>query len=276
MTDFLKGQNPLESQMAYNSTMNKRIVLSCMIIASVFIVFQLNGRNFKLNSSGLPNFTTNSSNEKTHTTISGVIGREAKTHTKSQRSETTTTGKGGRFNGHIGQVIDTNGELNDETLESFGLNTAQIDSLKRDFSQISKQISDEISEYFMQHCEEEMTADGSYVYVLHGSKDFAESMQTKMETSLSKSINLGLSGSQLAGLITEQLKGKALLSFGAYDMIGDSYRGINSVGKWEDGILINSSGPGMIDYYRKNGWPSGNDIHQSTGKAIFHTMHKTR
>ncbi|RYD66334.1 MAG: hypothetical protein EOP83_05310 [Verrucomicrobiaceae bacterium] len=163
--------------------------------------------------------------------------------------------------------------MDEAVLESHGLSKAQIDAAKEVLYEISK----EISEHFIKNCSEERGRDGSFIYVLKGDADLSAALENKARTRLGEVIGSDSSGAHLAGQITEGLRNRALLNFGADDMIGAEFRGISREGTgWEDGILINGKMPGMIDYYRKNGWPDGANIHESGGRAIFHAIKKAR
>jgi len=171
------------------------------------------------------------------------------------------------------EVINDDGELDEATLESHGLSRAQIDAAK----EVLNEISNEISEHFVKNCSEERAPDGSFIYVLKGDADLSAALENKVRTRLGEVIGSGSSGADLAGQITEGVKGRALLNFGADDMVAAEYREVNRRGTgWEDGILINGKMPGMIDYYRKNGWPHGANIHESGGKAIFRPIKKAQ
>ncbi|MCW1921587.1 hypothetical protein OKA05_03415 [Luteolibacter arcticus] len=169
------------------------------------------------------------------------------------------------------ELINEDGELNEAGLESHGLSKAQIDEAREVFYEISKDISD----HFIKNCKQEVIGDGSFIYVLKGDAGLALALKDKMRTRLGDVIGLDSSGTRLADQITEGVKGRALLDFGADDMIGAEFRDIPKPGAgWEDGMRINGKMPGMIDYYRENGWPDGAHIHESGGKAIFHPIKK--
>jgi hypothetical protein len=169
-------------------------------------------------------------------------------------------------------LFNGDGELNETALGSHGLGKAQIDAIKEVFDEISK----EISEHFVKNCSEEVIHDGSFVYVLKGDPELSLALKDKMRTRLREVIETDSSGADLADQLTEGVKGRMLLNFGADDMIGAAYRDVDKARTgWEDGIRINGKMPGMIDYYRKNGWPDGANIHESGGKAIFRPIGKS-
>ncbi|MCU0748109.1 MAG: hypothetical protein MUF13_00995 [Akkermansiaceae bacterium] len=172
------------------------------------------------------------------------------------------------------EFLDDERMLNEEQLKALGLSNETTSKIIEAYNRNCEAISNEIALHFLSHCTEVQTEDGSYIYVLQGDPILASKLETRMQNALTEAVGSGSKGSELANQIIDQMRGKLLLNFGSDDMIAAAYRGLTPEGKWADGILINATTPGMIDYYREHGWPAGEDIHQSTGRAVFHPIEK--
>jgi hypothetical protein len=243
------------------------LVLGLLLLAGLYLAFRPKGRESGKGSQDGESSGINAAANQ----ADGASSPEAKA-TKRSRHEKPNNDPLTNPNDQPLVDLFNDGELNEEALESHGLSEAQIDAAK----EVLREISNDVSEYFVKNCTEELIGDGSVIYVLKGDADVALTLENKMRARLGKVVGLDSSGAHLADQITEGVRGRALLNFGVDDMVAAEYRELNRKGAgWEDGILINGKMPGMIDYYRENGWPDGSNIHESGGKAIFHPIKKT-